>query len=148
MFSEVECVKVKTKSALPGTRTLPERPAYPPCIARNDFFPVAGTLWPLVYYCSSDHSHTIRCGSKLKLLHPAEDDDGKILTQRRMRTSVWSSLQRLLSAPTPENVPGGQHFPSNDDVQTDDYHRLAPLSGGGFLRHQCTEIGLMIRLLC
>ncbi|GBL54331.1 hypothetical protein AVEN_183481-1 [Araneus ventricosus] len=38
-----------------------------------------------------------------------------------------------------------QHFPSDDDVQTDAYLRLTPLSGGKSLRHRCTEIGLTDR---
>ncbi|GBM03978.1 hypothetical protein AVEN_114369-1, partial [Araneus ventricosus] len=40
-----------------------------------------------------------------------------------------------------------QHSPSEDDVQTDDCHRLSRLSAGGSLRHRCTEIGLTPSLL-
>ncbi|GBM06043.1 hypothetical protein AVEN_49426-1 [Araneus ventricosus] len=32
----------------------------------------------------------------------------------------------------PEKLPGEQHFPSDDDMQTDSCYRLAPLSGDGF----------------
>ncbi|GBN53081.1 hypothetical protein AVEN_209395-1 [Araneus ventricosus] len=37
-----------------------------------------------------------------------------------------------------------QHLPSDDDVQADDCQRLAPLSGGEFLRHRFTEIDLTV----
>ncbi|GBM19291.1 hypothetical protein AVEN_259872-1 [Araneus ventricosus] len=50
-------------------------------------------------------------------------------------TNLFQQLKRSLAK---------QHFPSDDDMQTDGCHRLVPLSDGGSLRHRCTEIGLTV----
>ncbi|GBL96411.1 hypothetical protein AVEN_43725-1 [Araneus ventricosus] len=52
---------------------------------------------------------------------------GKSLTYSPQRHHLFQHLKRL---------PVKQHFPSDDAMQIDGCHRLAPLSGGGSLRHQ------------
>ncbi|GBM66839.1 hypothetical protein AVEN_128513-1 [Araneus ventricosus] len=47
------------------------------------------------------------------------------------------SPDMIPSIPTPEKVLAKQHFPCDDDVQTDSCHRLALLSGGESLRYRC-----------
>ncbi|GBM44364.1 hypothetical protein AVEN_185666-1 [Araneus ventricosus] len=78
--------------------------------------------------------------------HLAAEPLQQLCTQRRMKTCVvveqspsdYHLFQHLKS------FLAKQHLYNDDEVQTDGFHRRAPLSDGRSLRHRCTEIGLMV----
>ncbi|GBN39367.1 hypothetical protein AVEN_172389-1, partial [Araneus ventricosus] len=70
----------------------------------------------------------------------AEMQQQLLRSQRRMRSNVVvEQFQRLPSVSAPEKAPVKQHFPNDDDVQTEGCHKLAPFSDGESLRHRCTN---------